>query len=72
MDKVKCQVCLGTGKEVVFHNTGSDYREHFSSSQACSVCAGSGETSREIADKYERRNGFFDEALKKWIRENHE
>jgi len=63
MAQVQCPACKGSGKEVVFHNTGSDYRKHFSSQDTCTVCYGSGKASTEEAAKLEKRHQFWDKIL---------
>ncbi|GAB1116113.1 MAG: hypothetical protein SwStaBPW_28490 [Shewanella algae] len=63
MAQVPCPACKGSGKEVAFHNTGSDYSQHFSSQDTCTVCNGSGESSTEEAAKIEKRRQFWDKIL---------
>lgn len=63
MAQVQCPACKGSGKEVGFHNTGSDYRKHFSSKDTCTVCNGSGKTSTEEAAKIEKRHQFWGKIL---------
>lgn len=62
--KVKCPACRGTGKEVVFHNTGANSNEHYSSLDTCTVCHGSGKASTEEAAKIKKRQQFWNGILK--------
>ena len=62
--QVKCPACRGTGKEVSFHNTGTDSSEHYSSLDTCTVCHGSGKASAAEAAKIEKRHQFWNGILK--------
>lgn len=60
-----CPACNGSGKEVVFHNMGADYREHYSSEATCSICKGSGVTDAETAAKILKRHSLLDQLMAK-------
>jgi len=64
MSEVECPACKGSGKSMVFHNTGADYRKHFSTIEACTICSGSGKATTEEAAKIQKRNDFWDKLLK--------
>lgn len=55
---------LALGKEVVFHNTGANSNEHYSSLDTCTVCHGSGKASMEEAAKIKKRQQFWNGILK--------
>ena len=61
--KEQCPTCSGSGKTVSFHNTGSDYKQHYSKESVCPTCNGDGKVDAVEAAKIRKRNEFWEHVL---------